>query len=189
MEMPRHGSNIPGSHGWKPSEADVEAAGRPNPGLTLRVLSVLPFILLGAFSVIATVAWVMVAIFGAGTGRGPVWVWAAGHSTGEVIGQVALAVLIGLVPVAFIVLSIWATLRGFGTEPAPLFWVSSEICFAAAALALVVGRVQFPGVMEYLALVGQQWWFALAFVGYGLTVSHMRVRREREVLDRMRPDD
>jgi hypothetical protein len=43
--------------------------------------------------------------------------------------------------------------------------------------------------MEYLALVGQQWWFALAFVGYGLTVSHLRVRREREVLDRMRPDD
>ena len=110
----------PGDPGWKPSEEDILAAQAPRPQFALRVLSVLPFILFGAFSVIAFVAWIAVVVFGAGTDRGTVWQWAAGRSAGEVVTQLALALVIGLIPVGVAVLSIWATLRGFSDRPALL---------------------------------------------------------------------
>ena len=172
----------PGDPGWKPSEEDIRAAQVPRPQFALRVLSVLPFILFGAFSVIAFVSWVAVVIFGAGTDRGTLWQWAAGRSAGEVISQVALAIVIGLIPVGIAVLSIWATLRGFSDEPALYFWLFTEIIFAAAALALVVGRAKWPAFMDSVALKGTEWWFAFVIVAYSMTVAHLRVRRDRRTL-------
>ena len=172
----------PGDTGWKPSEEDILAAQAPRPQLALRVLSVLPFILFGAFSVIAFVSWIAVVIFGAGTGRGAVWQWAAGRSAGEVVAQLALAIVIGLVPVGVAVLSIWATLRGFSESPALYFWLFTEIVFAAAALALVLGRVQWPESMQSIALKGTEWWFAFVVVAYSMTMAHLRVRRDRRSL-------
>jgi hypothetical protein len=46
----------PGDPGWKPSDEDIRAAQAPRPRFALRVFSVLPFILFGAFSVIAFVS-------------------------------------------------------------------------------------------------------------------------------------
>ena len=172
----------PGDPGWKPSEEDIRAAEAPRPQFALRVLSILPFILFGAFSVIAFVSWVAVVIFGAGTDRGTVWQWAAGRSAWEVISQLALALVIGLVPVAVAVLSIWATMRGFSDEPALYFWLFTEIVFAAAALALVLGRAKWPEFMDSIALKGTEWWFALVIVAYSMTVAHLRVRRDRRTL-------
>ena len=74
----------PGDPGWKPSDEDILAAQAPRPQFALRLFSVLPFILFGAFSVIAFVAWIAVVVFGAGTDRGAVWQWAAGRGVGEV---------------------------------------------------------------------------------------------------------
>jgi hypothetical protein len=172
----------PGDPGWKPSAEDIRAAQVPRPQFALRVLSVLPFVLFGAFSVIAFVAWIAVVIFGAGTDRGTVWQWASGRSAGEVVSQLALALAIGLVPVAVAVLSIWATMRGFSDGPALYFWLFTEIVFAVAALALVVGRVKWPGFMESIALKGTEWWFAFVVVAYSMTMAHLRVRRDRRTL-------
>jgi len=172
----------PGDPGWKPSEDDIRAAQAPRPQFALRVLSVLPFILFGAFSVIAFVSWIAVVIFGVGTDRGAVWQWAAGRSAGEVVSQLALALVIGLVPVAVAVLTIWATMRGFSDGPALYFWLFTEIVFAAAALALVVGRVKWPELMESVALKGTEWWFAFVIVAYSMTMAHLRVRRDRRTL-------
>jgi hypothetical protein len=172
----------PGDPGWKPSEEDILAAQAPRPHFALRVLSVLPFILFGAFSVIAFVSWIAVVIFGAGTDRGAVWQWAAGRSVWEVVSQLSLALVIGLIPVGVAVLSIWATLRGLGDSPALFFWLFTEIVFAAAALALVLGRVQWPDLMASIALKGTEWWFAFFVVAYSMTMAHLRVRRERRTL-------
>jgi len=172
----------PGDPGWKPSEEDILAAQEPRPQFALRVLSVLPFILFGAFSVIAFVAWLAVVIFGVGTDRGAVWQWAAGRSAWEVVTQLALAIVIGLVPVGVAVLSIWATLRGFGESPALHFWLFTEIVFAAAALALVLGRARWPELMQSIALKGTEWWFAFVVVAYAMTMAHLRVRRDRRTL-------
>ena len=172
----------PGDPGWKPSDEDILAAQAPRPQFALRVFSVLPFILFGAFSVIAFVSWIAVVIFGAGTDRGAVWQWAAGRSAGEVVSQVALAIVIGLIPVGVAVLSMWATLRGFSDSPAIFFWLFTEIVFAAAALALVLGRVQWPELMASIALKGTEWWFAFVVVAYSMTMAHLRVRRDRRTL-------
>jgi hypothetical protein len=172
----------PGDPGWTPSDEDIKAAQAPRPQFGLRVLSVLPFILFGAFSVIAFVAWLAVVVFGAGTDRGAVWQWAAGRSAGEVAAQLALALVVGLVPVGLAILSIWATLRGFSESPALLFWLFTEIVFAAACLALVLGRMQWPELMQSIALKGTEWWFAFVVVAYSMTVAHLRVRRDRSRL-------
>jgi hypothetical protein len=179
----------PGDPGWKPSEADILAAQAPRPQFALRLFSVLPFILFGAFSVIAFVSWVAVVVFGVGTDRGTMWQWAAGRSAGEVVAQVALAIVIGLVPVAVAVLSVWATMRGFGDRPALYFWLFTEIVFAAAALALVLGRVQWPEFMASIALKGTEWWFAFVVVAYSMTMAHLRVRRDRRRLAAEDEDD
>jgi len=172
----------PGDPGWKPSDEDILAAQAPHPQFALRVLSVLPFILFGAFSVIAFVSWIAVVIFGVGTDRGAVWQWAAGRSAGEVVSQLALAIVIGLVPVGVAVLSIWATTRGFGEGPALYFWLFTEIVFTAAALALVLGRLKWPEFMQSIALKGTEWWFAFVVVAYAMTMAHLRVRRDRRTL-------
>ncbi|MCX6372438.1 MAG: hypothetical protein NTX16_05030 [Actinobacteria bacterium] len=172
----------PGDPGWKPSDQDILAAQAPRPQFALRLFSVLPFILFGAFSVIALVAWIAVVVFGAGTSRGAVWQWAAGRSVGEVLSQLALAVVIGLIPVGVAVLSMWATLRGFSGSPALFFWLFTEVVFAAAALVLVLGRVQWPEFMASIALKGTEWWFAFVVVAYSMTMAHLRVRRDRRTL-------
>jgi len=172
----------PGDPGWKPSDEDVLAAQVARPQFALRVLSVLPFILFGAFSVIAFVSWIAVVIFGAGTDRGAIWQWAAGGSAGKVVVQLGLAIVIGLVPVGLAVLSMWATMRGFGDSPALFFWLFTEIVFAAAAVALVLGRAQWPEFMESIALKGTEWWFMFVLVAYSMTMAHLRVRRDRRTL-------
>lgn len=172
----------PGDPGWKPSDADILAAQTPRPHFALRVFSVLPFILFGAFSVIAFVAWIAVVVLGLGTDRGTLWHWAAGRGAGEVVSQVALAIVIGLVPAGVAVLSVWATLRGFDDGPALYFWLFTEIVFAAAVLALVMGRVQWPEFMDNIALKGTEWWFALAVVAFSMTMAHLRVRHDRRTL-------
>jgi hypothetical protein len=172
----------PGDPGWKPSDEDILAAQAPRPQFALRVLSVLPFILFGAFSVIAFVSWIAVVIFGAGTDRGAVWQWAAGRSAGEVVSQLALALVIGLIPAGVAVLSIWATSCGFRESPALYFWRFTEIVFVAAALALVLGRVQWPELMQSIALKDTEWWFAFLVVAYSMTMAHLRVRRDRRTL-------
>lgn len=172
----------PGGSRWKPSEEEIRAAQEAAPGLGLRLVSIIPFGLIGAFSVIAIVAWFAVIVMGAGTDRGTLWAWASGRPAGEVVTQVALAILVGLVPVGLLVLCIWATMRGFGTEPALYFWLFTEIAFAALALALLFGRVQYSEFMEDVALSGREWWFALAVVGFGMTVAHLRARRDRKIV-------
>lgn len=170
----------PGGRNWKPSEEEVRASQEAQPGLALRLVSIIPFGLIGAFSVIAIVAWFAVIVFGVGTGRGALWTWAAGRPVGEVVTQVALALVVGLVPVGLLILSIWATVRGFDTEPALYFWLFTEIAFGAAALVLVFGREQYPEFMHSISLGGQEWWFALAIVGFGMTTAHLRARRDRK---------
>ena len=172
----------PGDPGWKPSDEDILAAQTPRPQFALRVFSVLPFILFGAFSVIAFVAWIAVIVLGLGTDNGTIWQWAAGRSAGEVASQLALAVVIGALPVGAAVLCIWATMRAFDDAPALYFWLFTEIVFAAAALALVLGRVRWPESMDSIALKGTEWWFAFLVMAYSMTMAHLRVRRDRRTL-------
>jgi hypothetical protein len=167
----------PGDPGWKPSEEDVLAAQQPEPGLALRVVSVIPFILAGAFGVIAFVAWLAVLVLGAGTDRGPAWSWAKGKPAGEVLTQFGLLILIGLLCAGVVALSIYATTYGFRTQQPRHFWGVAQWVFSALGFLLLAGRTLFPDFMKDIGLTGGQWYFAFGLVAFAMIVVGLRRRR------------
>jgi hypothetical protein len=167
----------PGDPGWKPSEEDVLAAQGPEPGLILRVVSVIPFILAGAFAVIAFVAWFIVLVLGVGTDRGAVWTWAKGKPAGEVLAQVGLLVLIGLLCAGAVALSIYATTYGVRAQQPRHFWGIAQGVFSALGFLLLAGRTMFPSFMKDIGLTGGQWYFAFGLVAFAMIVVGLRMRR------------
>ena len=170
----------PGDPGWKPSDEDVAAALSPEPGLALRVISVIPFILAGAFGVIAFVAWIVVLVLGVGSDRGAAWTWAQGKPAGEVITQFALLLLIGVACAGVVALSIYATTYGFRDGQPRYFWGIAQGVFSALGFLLLLGRTLFPGFMRAIGLSGGQWYFAFALVAFAMIVIGMRMRRGGE---------
>ena len=179
----------PGDPGWRPSAAEVEAAEEHEAGLALRVLSVLPFILAGAFGVIAFVAWIVVLVLGVGTDRGPVWAWAQGRPAREVLIQVGLLVLIGAVCAGVVALSIYATTYGFRMQQPRHFWGIAQGVFSALGFLLLLGRTMFPAFMQDIGLTGGQWYFAFALVAFAMIVVGLRMRRAKEDEDDDEDDD
>lgn len=169
----------PGDAGWRPDPASQVDAGPSHPGLTLRVLSVVPFVLAGAIGVIALVSWLLVLVLGIGIDRGAVWQWAAGRSAGEVIVQGGLLILVGAACAALVVASIYATGIGFSVAQPRWFWPLSEGICVALALILVAGRTVAPDTMAAIGLSGQDWFFALGVIVFSAIVIRMRRRRAK----------
>jgi len=170
----------PGDPGWKPSDEDVLAAQRPEPGLALRVIPVIPFILAGAFGVIALVAWIVVLVLGVGTDRGAAWSWAKAKPAADVVTQVGLLVLIGLVCAGVVALSIYATTYGFRTHQPRYFWGIAQGVFSALGFLLLLGRTMFLDFMKDIGLTGGQWYFAFGLVAFAMIVVGLRGRRGRD---------
>ena len=170
----------PGDPGWKPSDEDILAAQAPLPQFALRVLSVLPFILAGAFGVIAFVAWIVVLVLGVGTDRGTAWTWANGKPAGEVVTQAGLLIFIGLLCAGVVALSIYATTYGFRTQQPRHFWGIAQSVFSALGFLLLLGRTMFPGFMKDIGLTGGQWYFAFGLVAFAMIVVGLRMRRGGE---------
>jgi hypothetical protein len=171
----------PGDPGWKPSEEDVRAAQEHDPGLVLRIASVLPFVLVGAFGVIAFVAWIVVFIFGvrpAGQKSQPVWEWATGKPAGEVVPQVLLLVLIGVVCAGVVVASIYATGYGVRARQPRRFWFVAQAVFSVLGFLLLAGRSISPGFMKEIGLTGREWYFAFGVIAFSMIVIGMRMRRD-----------
>ena len=165
----------PGDAGWKPSDDDVRAAERHEPGLALRMVSVIPFMMIGALGAIAFLTWLAVIVFGLGTGV-TVWHWAA-ELVGQIVVQVVLAVLIGVACVAVVALSMYATGWGFRAHQPRFFWPIAQTVFVSFAIVLVVGRLEAPGVAHDIGLEGTQLYFALGLAVFAMIVTGMRMRR------------
>jgi hypothetical protein len=171
----------PGDPGWKPSEQDIRAAEEHDPGLVLRIASVLPFVLIGAFGVIAFVAWLVVFVFGVrplGQEGQPVWEWAAGKPVGEVVGQVALLLVIGAVCAGVVVASIYATGYGVRAYRPRRFWFVAQTFFSVLGFLLLAGRTIAPDFMKEIGLSGREWFFAFGLVAFSMIVVGLRMRRE-----------
>jgi hypothetical protein len=145
--------------------------------LLLRGASVIPFLMLGVIAVISVIAWVLVFIFG--IGAQPVWEWADGRSTWEVVTQVALVVLVGLIPVAVLVLSILATSYGARERQAWWFWPFTQVIFTAVAVALVALDQLDPGALAAVGIEGADWWLIFGYVSYAVLVAGLRMRAAR----------
>jgi hypothetical protein len=161
-----------------PSARDAARPPAPEPHLVLRVVSVIPFILAGAFGVIATVAWVAVLVLGAGTGRGNVLSWARGKPAGEVVLQVLLLVLIGVACAGVVVASIYATGYGVRAAQPRRFWFVAQAFFSVLGFLLLAGRSFAPTFMKEIGLTGREWFFAFGLVAFAMIVVGLRMRHE-----------
>ena len=167
----------PGDPGWKPSEEDIQAAQRPQAGLVLRAVSVIPFVALGVIGVLALVAWAAVFVFGVGNSNGAVWTWAQGKPAGEVITQIALMLLIGVACAAFAGLAIFATAYGVKPRQPWYFWPAAQTVFGVLLILLVVGDRKYPALMEDVGLTGVEWWFLFLWLAFSMVVAGLRMRR------------
>jgi len=147
--------------------------------LALRLLSVVPFVLLGALGVIATVSWFVVLVLGVGLDRGSVWSWAEGRPFLDGAGQVALLLLIGVACGGVVVTSIYATLLGFGDRQPAWFWPLSEAICLLVGGGLLFAQARAPQMLSELGLTGLDWIFTLAVVTYSAVVLHLRWRQAR----------
>jgi len=131
---------VPGDLGWRledGSQSSSPGDPTPQPGGLLRVLSVIPFVVLGAVAVIALVGWLLIFVLGVGE-QESLWAWASGLSGGEILRGLAVVLGLGLGCLVALVLAMWATLYGFRLDASRLFWTAWQVAAAAALVALIV---------------------------------------------------
>lgn len=167
----------PGGLGWRPDQSLLAESDDTPVSLATRILSVIPFVLLGALGVIATVAWVIVLVFGAGLTRGSVWTWASGRPAGEVVSQVGLLLLIGVACAGVVVVSIYATGIGFGTEQPSWFWPLCETICLLLGAALFAARAVAPETLAELGLAGWDFSIVLGVIVYSAIIMDLRRRQ------------
>jgi nitrate reductase NapE component len=157
---------------------EEKAAGpdAPDRGLITRALSVVPFLLVAAFGLIGIIAWALIIVFGAGGGE-PVWRALQGLSLAAALGQLALAVLIGLVPLGLTLAASWATAHGFREDAGRTFWTVAQALWGLAAVGLVVlDRAGHRRVTE-LGFSALDWWFMFGVVAFAMIIAGVRLRR------------
>ena len=148
----------------------------PSADVVVRALSVVPFILVAALGLIGAISWVLIIVLGVGSGE-PIWRVAQGLSAVQLLWQILLAVLIGLVPVGITLVASWAAGSGFSEYSGRPFWTAVQALWGLAAVGLVlVDRTR--GVwIEDMGLSALDWWFTFAVVAFGMILAGVRLRR------------
>jgi hypothetical protein len=168
---------------WEPDADDLARAGRSPDDVALRALSVAPFVLVAALGVIALVGWTVVIVFGVSapgsSGGEPIWRWAQDQGMGEIVAQVALAVAVGLIPAAVVLVGGWATVHGFRQRPNPLFWPAAELFWGIVAVTLVVADRTRSEMLADAGISAVDWWFAFLTVAAAMVLAGVRLRRLR----------
>jgi hypothetical protein len=150
-----------------PDDEEV-AAGPDGPGadVAIRALSVIPFVLTAA----------LIIILGIGSGE-PIWRSARGLSVPDLLWQLLLAVLIGLVPVAVTLLASWATVRGFREDAGRTFWTVVQSLWGLAAVGLVLVDRTRQAWIEEMGFSALDWWFLFGVVAFAMILAGVRLRR------------
>jgi hypothetical protein len=157
---------------------EEEAVGPDGPStdVIVRALSVVPFLLVAALGLIGIVSWVVIILFGAG-GSDPIWVAIKGLSAVQLLWQLLLALLIGLVPVLITLAASWATARGFREESGKMFWILTQGLWGLVAVMLVYLDRSRPQALDQLGLAATDWWFAFGVVAFAMILAGVRLRR------------
>jgi len=179
-KMPRYSHRGPGTAppDWEPDEDDVRRAQTPPRGGVLRGLSVAPFAIAAAVGLIGAISWVLVIVFGLGGGQ-PIWDWAKGHTLGQVLAQVLLAVAIGLLPVGVTVLASWAMVHGFRERPSRFFWPAAQVFWSVLAVGLVYVYRARHQWLDSIGLNATDWWFGFCVVAFAMITAGLRIRAQR----------
>ena len=148
----------------------------PSADIVVRALSVVPFLLLSAFGLIGVISWVLIILFGAGDAD-PIWVAVRGLSFGELVWQLLLAILIGLVPLLVALGASWAASRGFGGESSRMFWTVVQGLWGLAGLGLIAVRQFRQAWLTDAGLSDFNWWFLFGMVAFAMILAGARMRR------------
>lgn len=171
---------VPGEVGWKLDEQGSEVSVDVEPGLPLRLLSIVPFLFVALIGIVAMIGWIVIVVLGGGK-RDPIWVWIGHTPARDAVPQVALAVGLGIAVLGILLLSMWAAMHGFARSAGRLFWRVAEAVFSLAAVVLLIATVTKPGILADLGLSNSDWFFVFGLLGYSLVVCRLRERRSESV--------
>ena len=159
-------------------EDEERAAGPDGPtvDVVLRALSVVPFLLVAAVGLIAIISWALLIVFGVGSSE-PIWEAVQGLSATELVWQLFLAVVIGVVPVLVTLAASWATARGFSEDAGRAFWTAVQGVWGLVAVGLVYLRQAREGWLDDVGLSGLDWWFGFGVVAFAMILAGVRLRR------------
>jgi hypothetical protein len=96
---------------------------------------------------------------------------------GALLWQLAVAVLIGLVPVLITLGSSWAAARGFSEVSGRPFWTAVEGVWGLVAVGLVYVDRARQEWLDDLGFSRLDWWFAFGVVAFAMVLAGMRLRR------------
>jgi hypothetical protein len=157
---------------------EEEAVGPDGPStdVIVRGLSVVPFLLLAALGLIGIVSWVLILLLGIGSGQ-PIWDSVKGLSVGQLLWQLLLAVLIGLLPLAVVLIASWAAARGFREDSGKLFWTVTQAVWGLMALALFYVQAVRHDLLDQYGFSSLDWWFGFGVVAFAMILAGVRLRR------------
>lgn len=170
------GRRVPGELGWKLDEQGNEVSVTVEPGLPLRLLSIVPFLLVAVTGIMALIGWVVIVVLGGGV-REPIWSWIAHTPAHDAVPQVALVVGLGIAVLGILLLSMWAAMHGFARSAGRLFWRVAEAVFSLIVILLLIATVTRPGIASAVGLSGREWLSVFGFLGYSLVLCRLRERR------------
>jgi hypothetical protein len=174
--LPRYDGRVdPDSLAPEDEERAVGPDG-PSVDIVLRALSVVPFLLVAAVGLIATISWVLLIVFGVGSSE-PIWEAVQGLSATELVWQLFLAVVIGIVPALVTIGASWATAHGFREDAGHLFWTLTQAAWGLAAIGLVYLARAKGGWLEEAGFSSVDWWFGLLVVAFAMILAGVRLRR------------
>jgi hypothetical protein len=175
------GRTDPGSLAPDDEESAAGPEG-PSVDIVLRALSVLPFLLVAAVGLIAVISWVLIIVFGIGSGE-PIWEAVQGLSAAELVWQLLLAVVIGVVPVLVTLGASWATAHGFREDAGRAFWTMTQGVWGLVAVGIVYVQQTRENWLSDVGLSGLDWWFGLGVVAFAMILAGVRLRRAPRVTE------
>lgn len=157
-------------------EEKAAGPGGADSDVVVRALSVIPFLLVAAVGLIGVVSWVLILIFGIGSGE-PIWTAIQDLSLPALLWQLLVAVLVCLACVAATLIASWATVRGFREDSSRAFWTITQGMWGLAAVGFVYVWRNPPGWIEELGFGATDWWFAFGVVAFAMILAGVRLRR------------
>lgn len=157
-------------------EEEAAGPGGASADIVVRALSVIPFLLMAALGLIGIVSWVLIILLGVGSGD-PIWIAAQGLSVWELLWQLFVALLIGLLPLAVVLGASWATSRGFREDSGKTFWTVTQGVWSLLALGLIYVWSARRDLLGQFGFSATDWWFAFGVVAFAMILAGVRLRR------------
>ena len=100
-----------------------------------------------------------------------------GLSAAELVWQLFLVVVVGVVPVLVTLGASWATAHGFREDAGRPFWTMTQGMWGLVAVGIVYVQQTREDWLSDVGLSGLDWWFGLGVVAFAMILAGVRLRR------------